>query len=278
MPQFVRSFFANIKEYIVLITLLIISLFLITLNENQKVKNVRLFSLGIFATVTKAINDVQISFEKTEYIESLLKNNAQLMLQVNELRDYAYEINDIKGQIEFRTKSDYDLIFAQVVSRLVSKVSGYFIVSKGLSDSVAVGLPVITDKGLVGMIVDVSQNYSTVRTIENSLFKVAVRDQRSNVDGILNWDGKNLQIKNVPTTEDVEVGDRILVSELSTIIPPSIPVGIISNKESTVSGILSNIKVKPFVNITKVKNVLILKSNKNLQLDSLITRIGGEVK
>lgn len=278
MPQFVRTFFANLKEYIVLITLLIISLFLITLNENPKVKNIRIFSLGIFASVTKTINDIQNSFEKTEYIESLLKNNAQLMLQVNELRDYAYEINEIKGQINYGTQSEYDLIYAKVISRLVSKVSGYFIISKGLNDSVDVGLPVITDKGLVGMIVDVSQNYSTVRTIENTMFKVAVRDQRSNVDGILNWDGKDLQIKNVPTTEDVKVGDRILVSEISTILPPAIPVGIISDKESTVSGILSNIKVKPFVNITKVKNVLVLKSNKNFQLDSLIAKIGGAIK
>jgi len=278
MSKFVRIFINSFKEYIVLVLLLILSLLIITLNENQKVKNVRLFSLGIFASVNKLILDFGNYFEDTEYIESLLKNNAQLMLQVNELRDYAYEFDEIKNQIEYKDKSNYKLISAQIVSRLVSKISGYFIISKGSIDSIEIGLPVITDKGLVGIITDVSQNYSTVRTLENSLFKVALRDQRSNVDGILNWDGKDLLIKNVPTTEDIEVGDRVVISELSTIIPPAIPVGIISSKESTISGILSNIKVKPFADISKIKNVLVLKKSQDFQLDSLINKISGEIK
>ncbi|MBK7103855.1 MAG: rod shape-determining protein MreC [Ignavibacteriae bacterium] len=278
MSKFVRTFLNSFKEYIVLILLLILSLLIITLNENHKVKNVRLFSLGIFASFNKIILDFGNYFEDTEYVESLLKNNAQLMLQVNELRDYAYEFDEIKNQIEYKDKSNFELISAQIVSRLVSKISGYFIISKGSADSIEIGLPVITDKGLVGIITDVSQNYSTVRTLENSLFKVAVRDQRSNVDGILNWDGKDLLIKNVPTTEDIDVGDRVIISELSTIIPPAIPVGIISSKESTISGILSNIKVKPFADISKIKNVLILKKSEDLQLDSLITKTIGVLK
>ncbi|MCB0752961.1 MAG: hypothetical protein KDC52_15930, partial [Ignavibacteriae bacterium] len=85
-------------------------------------------------------------------------------------------------------------------------------------------------------------------------------------------------IKNVPTTEDVEVGDRVIVSELSTIIPPAIPVGIISSKESTVSGILSNIKVKPYTNVNKIENVLVVKKSQNFQLDSLFNKINGVVK
>lgn len=278
MSKFVRTFLNSFKEYIVLILLLILSLLIITLNENHKVKNVRLFSLGIFASFNKIILDFGNYFEDTEYVESLLKNNAQLMLQVNELRDYAYEFDEIKNQIEYKDQSNFELISAQIVSRLVSKISGYFIISKGSADSIEIGLPVITDKGLVGIITDVSQNYSTVRTLENSLFKVAVRDQRSNVDGILNWDGKDLLIKNVPTTEDIEVGDRVIISELSTIIPPAIPVGIISSKESTISGILSNIKVKPFADISKIKNVLVLKKSEDLQLDSLITKTIGVLK
>ena len=167
MSKFVRTFLNNFKEYIVLVLLLILSLLIITLNENQKVKNVRLFSLGIFATVNKIILDIGNSFEDTDYVKSLLKNNAQLMLQVNELRDFAYEFDDIKNQIDYKSKSDYELISAQIVSRLVSKISGYYIISKGSVDSVDIGLPVITDKGLVGIITDVSKNYSTVRTLEN---------------------------------------------------------------------------------------------------------------
>ena len=275
MPQFIRVFFNNFKEYIILILLLVISLLLITVNENHKVKNVRLYALGTFASVNSIFSNLLNYFENTEYSERLLKHNAELMLEVNKLRNYAYEYDELKSQLLFKDSSDYSLVSAKVVSRLVSKVSGYFIISKGSIDSIYVGMPVITDKGLVGIVTDVATKFSTVRTYENSLFKLAVKDQRSNVNGILNWDGKNLIIKNIPTTDDVEVGDRVVVSELSTLIPPTIPIGIISTKESTISGLLSNIKIKPFTNLDEIKNVLIINKTENTQIDSLLHRIIG---
>lgn len=273
MPQFIRLFLNKFKEYIVLTVLLILSLILITLNDNSKVKNVRLYTLGFFASISSTISDIGTLFEDTAYIESLEKNNAELMLQINQLRNYGLENAELKDLLSFKDNPNYNFVTAKIVSRLVSKISGYFIISKGLEDGVENGFPVITDKGLVGVIVDVANGYSSVRTFENSLFKVAVKNQRSNVDGILNWDGKNLVIKNVPTTYDIEVGDRIIISEISSILPPSIPVGIVSEKESTLSGVLSNLRIKPFVELNTLKNVIVIQTEKNLQLDSLASNL-----
>lgn len=276
MPRFIRIFLNRFKEYIVLVFLLILSLILITVNENSKVKNVRLMSLGVFAGITSFVNNLENFFEDTEYIEELKKRNAELMLENNRLRIYGLENNELNNLLDFRRNSDYKLITANVVSRLVSKISGYIIISKGLGDSIKVGMPVITDKGLVGIIVNASGNYSSVRLFENSLFKVAVKIERSNVNGVLNWNGKNLLIKNVPTTEDVEVGDRVVISELSSILPPTIPVGIVVEKESTLSGVLSNLIIKPFVNLSKIRNVLVIQIGPNNQLDTLsVGLIGG---
>ena len=273
MPQFIRLFLNKFKEYVVLAVLLVLSLILITLNDNSKVKNVRLYTLGFFATISSTISDVGSLFEDTAYIESLEKNNAELMLQINQLRNYGLENSELKDLLSFKEESKYNFVTAKIVSRLVSKISGYFIISKGLEDGIEEGFPVITDKGLVGIIVDVADGYSSVRTFENSLFKVAVKNQRSNVDGILNWDGKNLVIKNVPTTHDIEVGDRIIISEISSILPPSIPVGIVSGMESTLSGVLSNLRIKPFVELGKLKNVIVLQIEKSSRLDSLATNL-----
>ncbi len=278
MPPFIRIFFKKFKEYIILVLLIILSLILITLNDNSKVKNARLYALGTFASINSFLSNIKNNFENTDYTEELLKHNAKLMLRVNELREYAYEIDELKKHLDYKTKSNYDLISARIVSRLISKISGHFIISKGSVDSLSKGMPVITDEGLVGIIVDVANNYSTVRTYENSLFKVAVKDQRSNVNGILNWDGKDLIIKDIPTTDDVQIGDRVIVSELSTIIPPEIPIGIISSKESTVSGILSNVKVHPFTNLNNIRNVLVVRIKTNFQLDSLTSKISGDLK
>ena len=273
MPRFIRIFFLKFKEYIVLIFLLILSLILITTNENYKVKNLRLFSLGLFASVNSTLMGIGNLLEDTNYIENLEKNNAELMLQINKLREYALENSKLNDMLNFKSNTQYEIITAKIISRLVSKINGYFIINRGIEDGISVGMPVITDKGLVGIIIESTNNYSSVRTFENSLFKVAVKNQRSNVDGVLNWNGKDLLIKNVPTTYDVEIGDRIIISELSSILPPSIPIGIIIEKESTLSGVLSNLKVKPFAEINSLRNVIVLKIEKSSQLDSLSNKL-----
>ncbi len=278
MPKFLIQFISRFKEYIILTFLLIVSLFLMSLNEKTSVKKFKLLALGSFASINAVVTDIAGYFEDTPYVKKLEKTNAKLMLQVNTLREYALENNELKKLLSFKELNKFDVIHAKIVSRLVSKISGYFIIAKGRNDSIAVGMPVITDNGLVGIIYDITDNYSTVRTFENSLFNVAVKDQRSNVNGILNWNGKSLIIKNVPTTYDVEVGDRIEVSELSSIIPPSIPVGIVADRETTVSGLLSNIIVKPFADLYLLKNVIVLKTVVSPELDSLEINLEGSIK
>lgn len=269
MPDFLIQLISKFKEFIVLTILLVLSLVIMSLNENSNVRNIKLFALGSFAGVNSIVSNIGSYFENTKYVSDLEQHNAELMLKVNQLREYALENNELKKIILFSGETEYQVAHAKIVSRLVSKVHGYFIVSKGKVDGIKKGMPIITDDGLVGIVYDVMENYSSVRTFENSLFKLAVKDQRSNVTGVLNWNGKNLIIKNVPTTNDVEIGDRIVVSELSSIIPPSIPIGIVADKETTVSGLLSNIIVQPFANLNSLKNILILKINYNDQLDSL---------
>ncbi len=269
MPRFIKIFLDRFKEYIVLILFLIASLSLISLNENPKVKNLRVFSLGIFASLNSFISNTYDATSNNNYVQQLEKRNAELMLQVNKLRKYGLEHERLNKIFKFVNTQKSDLVVARIVSRLVSKISGYFIISKGSKEGIEKGMPVVTDQGLVGLVIDVANDYSSVRTYENSLFKVAVKNERSNVNGILNWNGRKLVISNVPTTEDMEVGDKIIVSELSSIIPPAIPIGKIVDKESTISGILSNIIVEPYTKINNLKTVIVVKTIRNLQLDSL---------
>ena len=119
------------------------------------------------------------------------------------------------------------------------------------------------------MVTDISNDFSVVRTLQNSNLKLAVKDQRSNINGVISWDGIQLLIKNIPVTSDIMQGDRIVTSEFSTIVPPEIPVGIVSNKSNTVSGLLSRVTVQPFVEFDQIKNVFVLQLVQSSQIDSL---------
>jgi cell shape-determining protein MreC len=94
-------------------------------------------------------------------------------------------------------------------------------------------------------------------------------DERSRINGILKWTGEELIIINIPNTFDVEPGDRIITSDVSSIVPIPIPVGIVEEFRRGEKGVFSYIRVKPFADLTPVENVFILAKVKSKQIDNL---------
>ncbi len=269
MIKFFKNFYQNFREYIVLIILLLISLSFLPLNKNQSIQKIKTFAFGNFAALNSIISDIQNIFSNEDEINELRKLNAELMLQLNKLREHGIENNELRELINYTDSSAVNLFPARIISTLVTKIQGNFVINKGESDSIKVGMPVVDNYGLAGIVVNTSGQFSLVRSLQNMNFKVAVRNQLTNVDGILSWDGNNLIIANIPTTHEMNIGDRIVSSDFSTLFPPSIPIGVVQKKEETISGVLSNIVVKPFVDLSKLKNVLVMDVIPSNQIDSL---------
>ncbi|MFA5804377.1 MAG: rod shape-determining protein MreC [Melioribacteraceae bacterium] len=269
MRKFLRRIVSDYKEYILLIFLSVISFTILAQNEKPAAKHLKTFALGNFAVINEITNSIVSIFKSDESRDELRNENAHLMLELNRLRKYRAENEELRSMIAFKDTSNYPLIPAKIISKLVTKSQGNFIVNRGSNNEIRKGMPVINSKGLVGLIMDVTENYSVVQNLYNSNLSIAVTLQRINVNGILNYDGKNLIIKDIPTTYDVQIGDIIETSDFSSIFPPSIPIGIVSKKESNVLGLLHNLKVEPFVNIFAANNLFILKIIPSKQINKL---------
>ena len=184
--------------------------------------------------------------------------NAKISLQLSKLKKVAAENEELRAMINMRDTSSSPLIPVRIVSKLITKIQGNFIVNRGSGSGLVKGMPVINHQGLVGLIMDVAEEYSVVRTLQNSSLNIAVTLQRSNVDGILSFDGRDLVIKNIPTTYDVKIGDRIETSDFSSLFPPSVPVGVVLKKETNELGLLHSLTVKPFADIEATNNLFVI--------------------
>jgi rod shape-determining protein MreC len=262
----------NFKEYIVLVLLLLISLILLSQNQNPKVRQVRAVAFGSFAVITSVVSDVvNISSYKKEN-DRLREINAELMLQVNRLREYGIINQELKRLLSLKDSVKYPLIPATVVSKLSTKSQGSVTINAGIKDSVKPGMPVINDKGIVGVITSVSEDYSIARTLQNIDLRITVKDERSRIDGMMKWNGQELVIVDVPKTYDIEPGDRIITSEISSIIPVPVPVGVVAGLSKVETGIFNEVKIKPFVDFGSVENVFIIgivesRQKNNLELN-----------
>ena len=176
-------------------------------------------ALGNFAVLNEITRSVTSIFRNDISLDELTKENAQLMLEVNRMRKMRSENDELRAMISFRDTSKYPLIPAKVVSKLVTKIKGILLSIEDLVMRSKKECRVLSEKGLVGLIMDVAENYSVVRTLFNSNLNIAITLQRTNVNGILNYNGRNLIVKDIPTTYDVQVGDSIETSDFSSLFP-----------------------------------------------------------
>lgn len=269
MIKFTQKIIYQFKEYFILLLLVLISLFFISNSENPKAKRIQAFALANFAVVQNVTSSFLSIFVKDESIEELKKQNALIMLQLEKSRKAVKENQELRSLLGLKDTSKYTLIAANVVSKLVNKFQGNFIIDRGSEHGLVKGMPVITSAGLAGIIMDVEKNYSVARTLYNTSLNIAVTISRTNVNGILNFNGRDLIIKNIPTTYDVKVGDVIQTSEFSTAFPPAIPIGTIEKKELNILGLLHSLYVKPFSDINTSSFLFVVKVVPSKQINNL---------
>ena len=256
--HFFKNIWGQFKEYIVLVLLLLISVFFISRSEHPSVKNLKTTTFGTFAFISSIFSDVFPTYGLKSENEKLRKQNAELMLEINKLREYGIENVELKDLLSVKDTVAYQLIPVKIISKSFSPDQTTFTLNKGKNENIKPGMAVITGEGLVGIIERCSDDFSLVRTLKHINFRVVVKDQRSRFQGILHWTGSQLMISNLPKTSEIKMGDRIITSELSSLIGQPFPIGIVKKVINPDEGYFNNVLIKPFVEIEKIENVFVV--------------------
>jgi len=269
MIKFLSNAWSNFKEYVILCLLVILSLILLSQNQNQKVQKVRAIAFGSFSTVSSVFSNLFNTARITEENEELRKANAELMMQISKLREYGITNEQLRGLVGLKDSSSLPLIPATVVSKSLSLTQHTITLNAGLKDSVKPGMPVINYSGLIGIVHSCSDDFSIVRTLKNVDLKLTVKNERSRIHGIMKWDGEEFIIVNIPKTFDFEIGDRIITSELSSIVPVPLPVELVQEIDDVETEVFKRVKVKPFVDLLSVENLFIVSIVNSTQKQNL---------
>ena len=107
----------------------------------------------------------------------------------------------------------------------------YLTINKGSKDGIKKEMGVIDQKGIVGVVHNVSTNYSTVRSILHSESMISAGLTKTDYYGSLIWEGKNptiVRLKDVPKHANIQVGDSVVTTAYSSIFPQGIPIGTVT--------------------------------------------------
>ncbi|NUM71824.1 MAG: rod shape-determining protein MreC [Ignavibacteriaceae bacterium] len=257
--KFVGGLYRSSSAYAAVFVLLSVSLILMSLSEHPNIKNLRAFSFNVFAVFASAGNHITSVFGTNKEIEELKKENAELMLEVSRLRKLGIENEELKGMLSIKDSSSYSLVASTILARSVSPSEYNLIINRGKDDGVSVGMPVINDLGLVGVVYNVAGDHAIVHTLKNTRLKLITRLEETGVTGVLRWDGNRLILPNLPKTADIKPGERLLTSENSSIINVPIPIGYVIRVLNPESGLFNQLQIKPYVNLDRLDHIYVVK-------------------
>lgn len=272
------SYLGNLKEYIIFSALIIASLLLIFQNDNIQVRFIRVVAVNVIGTIQDGYSFIPNIFELERENKSLRESNIELSKELSLLKESKLENLRLNSMLEFRQRTNYRVATGKIIGKTLIQTRNNITLNIGEKDSVKIGMPVITDRGLVGKIVAVSANYSIAQILLNKDLKISVKVQRSRVDGILAWDGEGkVRMKNVSKSADVKTGDIIITSEYSNTFPSGIPIGYVTT-DNTLDNLFKNIEVETFVNFETVEEVFVLKSLSDDERRDLEKKFNEKVK
>jgi rod shape-determining protein MreC len=260
-------FFLRFREYLILSILIITSLILIYQNNNIQLRQIRSISVQVigffqerFSGILKAIWIPHLlSISKENQI--LRESNVILSEEVSRLREATLENIRLRSLLNFKQRSNYNLISAKIVGKTLTSYRNYITLNVGLKDGLNVNMPIITDKGLVGKIVGVSEGYAIGQILRNKDFRASAIDERSRVSGIVGWEGAEyFNMNEVAKNLDIKVGDLIITSEYSSIFSPNIPIGIVSDISYDTGNLFQRIHIKSNVDFSTLEEIFIINS------------------
>ncbi len=265
------------KEYVVFAALLAVSLTLLTLNNNSEISRLRSMATVAFGLVQEQIIFIPRYFSLESENQSLLRTNIELSDEANRLREAKLENVRLRRLLDLKAQLPYSIVAAQVVGKNLTLLRNTLTINVGETDSVKPLMPIISDGGLVGIVVAVSQHHAIVNLLLNVDFRASAKIERSRVDGIIAWDGRRLLLKNVAKTLDVKVGDVVLTSSYSSTFPRDIRIGVVSAIEEHPGTLFKSVIVTPSVDFVKLEEVFVLKTLPNQERISLEKRDSQKV-
>lgn len=252
-------FIGSIKEYLLLTLLIVVSLVLMFSNDNTQIRFLRAIAVTTVGTFQSGISAIPKVFDLESENKYLREVNIKLSNEIANLKESKLENLRLSKLLNFKSNTEIPLISAKIINKTLIQARNTITINSGRSEGIEIDMPIITDDGLVGRIISVSDNYALGQIILNKDMRISVKNQRTRVDGILIYDGAgNLTVGNVLKNSDVNPGDIFITSEYSNLYPPGIPVGTVS-ETGNLDNLFKKIKLIPQVNFNLIEEVFVYK-------------------
>jgi rod shape-determining protein MreC len=146
---------------------------------------------------------------------------------------------------------------AFITARIIGMAGGAFVntalVNAGRLDGVEAGQAVVTTQGMVGRIVEVGSRSARILLVTDLNSRIPVFVESTRAPAVVAGDNSDsLSLAFIADGASVSAGDRLVTSGEGGLLPPGLPVGIVTGRKGGVW------RVQPFVDAARVEYVRVL--------------------
>lgn len=226
--------------------------------------NIKSFSTRIFSGPVKLLSGAGDYFQSKRSLKeensSLRKKVADLSLETEQLKDLKGENERLRALLKFQKRIDFETVSAEVIARNPNDWIGSFIINKGTKDGVRKNSAVCSSSGLLGKVVEASEDTSLVMLITHPGFRAGGMLKETRTNGIVIGSGKGkAEMLYLPADTKIERGEIVVTSGFSKIFPKGITIGEVTSIGKSKTGLYKYAVIKPSANPFDQEEVLCIK-------------------
>ena len=208
-----------------------------------------------------------------KFADSLVKENASLHARLMDSKNDTITVQ--KEQMDTLSKKMeqvYTYTAAKVIRNSVNQSSNYIYINRGRNQGITPQMGVIDPSGVVGQVVNVTDDYAAVMSLLNKKFQVSVKLKHTNYFGPLSWEGKNTtmaKLKEIPKHVKLKVGDTLVTSGYSELFPENVMVGTVKHMNAEPEENFLDIDVALSTNMNNLSYVYVVTNLKKKELQIL---------
>ena len=255
------------------LALFVINFFIFSAHQDSKffksIKsslNLTSYSLSFFLdNLTYGIDSVHqyFLFKKTliqenhELQNKLYFLNNQILLQENLILDN----QELQNKLEIKEKYFDHSIIAKILKINYSGKNHHFLINKGESDQIQAGHIVVDNKGILGQIIDVQRDRSTVKTIRSKDFYLTgyLMINSKPYQTLVQGNNQNLTINYLSKNIPIQIGDSIFTIGDDMFIPEDLRIGKVAELQPSELKDFYKVIIKPASSPNNQKYLIVLK-------------------
>ena len=249
---------------------------------------------AVLAPMQKGVNQLGSGLtnlrEHLRTKKSLEKENEELRTQLadaqenlNQVQLNQEELDNLKSLYDMdQNYADYDKIAANVIGKDAGNWFSVFLLDRGSNDGITVGMNVLADGGLAGIVIQVGPNYAKVRSIIDDNSNVSARNLSTSDLCVVSGSLKTMNESSLIDFDDLrdkedqaKVGDQIVTSNISDMFLEGIPIGYITDIKTDSNNLTKSGHIATIVDFEHLDDVFVILQTKDISTDTTNEQ-GGE--